>query len=106
MSTEGLMISCMIDATEGWDVTNNYIPGDFLQDYYYKGDIHINKEEARLNLLEEIYPVKYKDFIYIDSCKKCIYAESNKAIYSTLEASLLFWTKLSKSLEEMGYQRK
>ena len=34
-----------------------------------------------------------------------MYAEYKKAIYVTLEASLLFWAKLSKSLEEMGYQR-
>ena len=34
-----------------------------------------------------------------------MYAEAKKAIYGTLEASLLFWGKLSKILEEMGYQR-
>ena len=34
-----------------------------------------------------------------------MYAESKKAIYGTLEASLLLWEKLPKSLEEMGYQR-
>ena len=34
-----------------------------------------------------------------------MYAESKKAIYGTLEASLIFWAKLSKILEEMGYQR-
>ena len=34
-----------------------------------------------------------------------MYAEAKKAIYRTLEASLLFWAKLSKILEEMGYQR-
>ena len=34
-----------------------------------------------------------------------MYAEAKKAIYGTLKASLLFWAKLSKSLEEMGYQR-
>ena len=34
-----------------------------------------------------------------------MYAEAKKAIYGTLEASLLFWGKLSKSLEEMVYQR-
>ena len=33
-----------------------------------------------------------------------MYAEDKKAIYVTLEESLLFWGKLSKSLEEMGYQ--
>ena len=34
-----------------------------------------------------------------------MYAEAKKAIYKTIEASLLFWKKLSKILEEMGYQR-
>ena len=37
--------------------------------------------------------------------RKCMYTESKKAIYGTLEASLLFWVKLSKSLKEMVYQR-
>ena len=34
-----------------------------------------------------------------------MYEESKKDIYGTLEESLLFWGKLSKTLEEMGYQR-
>ena len=34
-----------------------------------------------------------------------MYAEAKRAIYGTLEASLLFWAKLSNSLEEIGYQR-
>ena len=34
-----------------------------------------------------------------------MYAEAKKAIYGTLEASLLFCKKNSKTLEEMGYQR-
>ena len=59
-----------------------------------------------VNLLEEIDPEYYKDFIYTDKRgRKCMYAEAKKAIYGTLEASLLFWGKISKNLEEMGYQR-
>ena len=34
-----------------------------------------------------------------------MYVEANKAIHGTLEASLLFWAKLSNSLEKMVYQR-
>ena len=34
-----------------------------------------------------------------------MYAEDKKAIYGTLETSLLFCEKLSKILEEMGYHR-
>ena len=37
--------------------------------------------------------------------KKCMYKESKKDIYSTLEASIIFWEKRPKSLEEIGYQR-
>ena len=59
-----------------------------------------------VTILEEIDPEYYKDFIYIDKRRrKCMYVEVKKAIYGTLKVSLLFWRKLSKSLEEMGYQR-
>ena len=34
-----------------------------------------------------------------------MHEESKKAIYGTLDASLLFWAKLPKILEEMLYQR-
>ena len=34
-----------------------------------------------------------------------MYAEANKVVYGTLEASILFWGELSKILEKMGYQR-
>ena len=59
-----------------------------------------------VTLLEDIDPKYYKDFIYIDKRRsKCMYAESKKAIYGTLESSLLFWRKLSKILKGIGYQR-
>ena len=106
MSTEGLMLSCMIDAMEGQEVETADIPWAFLQTDYDNGDIHIKLEGDMVTLLEEIDPEYYKYFIYTDKRgMKRMYAEYKKAIYGTLEASLLFWEKLSKSLEEMGYQR-
>ena len=64
-----------------------------------KGYIHIKLEGGMFSLLEDIYPEYYKDFIYTDKLgRKCMYAESKKAVYGTLEASLLFWGELSKSL--------
>ena len=57
-------------------------------------------------LLEEIDLKYYKDYIFTDKRgRKCMYAESKKVIYGTLEASLIFWAKLSKILEEIGYHR-
>ena len=44
MPTEGLMLSCMIDAMEGREVATADIPGAFLQTKYDKGDIHIKLE--------------------------------------------------------------
>ena len=85
---------------EGREVATTDIPGAFLQTDYDKGDIHIKLEGAMVTLLEDIDPEYYKYFIFIDKCgRKCMYAAAKKAIYGTLEASLLFWAKLSKVLE-------
>ena len=96
----------MIYAMEVREIATSDIPGAFLQTDYDKGDIHIKLEGAMVTLLEDIDPEYYKDFIYTGKRgRKCMYAETKKDIYVTLEASLLFWGKLSKILEEMGYQR-
>ena len=64
VSTEGLMILCMIDAMEGQELATADIPGAFLQTNYDKGDIHIKLEGAIVTLFEEIDLEYYKDFIY------------------------------------------
>ena len=93
------MLSCIIDAMYGWEVATADIPGSFLQTDYGKGDIHIKLEGAMVTLLRNIGPEYYKDFIYTEKRgRECMYAEAKKAIYGTLEASLIFWGKLSKSL--------
>ena len=49
-----------------------------------------------VTLIDEIELYYYKDFIYTDKLgRNCVYAEAKKAIYGTLEASLIFWVKLS-----------
>ena len=56
-----------------------------------------------VTLMQDIYPVYYKEFIYLGGRgRKLMCAEANKAIYSTLETSQLFWEKISKSLDKMG----
>ena len=92
VSTEGLMLFCMIDVMEGREVATTEIPGALLMNNYYKGDTHIKLEGAMVNLLEDIDREYYKYFIYTDKRgSKCIYVEAKKAIYRTLESSLLFW---------------
>ena len=60
----------MIDTTEIWYISTADIPGSFLQTDYDKEEIHINMEESMVTLIEEIEPDYYKDFIYIDFCRK------------------------------------
>ena len=89
----------MIDAMEGWEIATADIPGYFLHNNYDKGEIHIKLEGSMVTLLEDSDPEYYKDFIYTDKRgSKCMYAEAKKDIYGTLEASILFWGKLKKSL--------
>ena len=65
MSTEGPILSCMIDTMEGRYVATADIPGAFLQTKYDKGDIHIKLEGDMVNLIEDIYLWYYKYFIYM-----------------------------------------
>ena len=81
----------MIDTMEVQDLATADITGHFLQTDIDKGDMHINMKEEIMTLLEEINPAYYKYFIHIYShIKKFMYEESHKAIYYTLEASLIF----------------
>ena len=54
MSTEGLMLSCMIDTMEDQDVATYEIPGAFLKTDYNKVDILINMYRVILTMLKEI----------------------------------------------------
>ena len=56
VSTEGLMLSYLIDAMEGRKVATADIPGAFLQTDHNVEDIHIKLEGAMVTILEEIYP--------------------------------------------------
>ena len=70
MTTEGIMILCMIDAMESQEVATSKIPGDFLQTDYYKGYTQIKTEGDMVTLLEDINPEYYKYFIYTDKRRR------------------------------------
>ena len=87
VSTEGIMLPCMIDATEGREAATSDIPGAFLQIDYDKGDIHIKLKGAMVTLLEDIDLEYYGYFIYTyKRGRTCMYTESKKDIHGTLES--------------------
>ena len=54
VSTEGPILSCMIDAMEVQDVSTTDIQGSFLQTCYCRGYIHINMEGAMVTIIKEV----------------------------------------------------
>jgi hypothetical protein len=94
----------MIDAREGRNVATADIPGAFLQTEYEEGDTHVQIKGTMAELLAQIDPKLYRKYIITrPNRKKVLYAETLKAMYDTLNAALLFWTKLSTSLAKMGF---
>ena len=65
VSTEGLVLSYIIDMMEVQDVYTSDIPGAFQQTYYGKGDIYISMEGTMVTLLDYIDTSYYNYFIYI-----------------------------------------
>jgi hypothetical protein len=104
VTTEGLMFSCIIDAKEGQDVATADIPSAFMQTNLNKM-VHMRLDGAMAELLVKIDPKLYRKYLVQAGKKKVIYTiELQKALYGTLDASLLFWRKLSKTLEDWGYE--
>jgi hypothetical protein len=46
----------------------------------------------------------YKEFVTVEYGKRVIYTKLNKALYGTMQASLLFWHKFKGFLTDLGYE--
>ena len=57
-----------------------------------------------VNILVSINPQTYQPYVIFENGQKVLYVKLLKAIYSTLEAALLFYKKLQKDLEKDGYK--
>ena len=83
------------------------IPGEFLQEDIPEGadKVHINLSGAMVELLAKINPQLYRKYIILSrKGKPVIYGEARKTIYGTLNASLIFYKKLVKSLQDWGFE--
>jgi Reverse transcriptase (RNA-dependent DNA polymerase) len=101
VSIEALFLTCMIDAMEDQYVVTCDIPGAFMH-----ADIdeliHIKLEGELVDLLIRL-DATYKEFVSVENGKHVIYTKLNKALYGTMQASLLFWRKFKGFLTDLGY---
>ena len=91
VSLYAMMLTCRIDAKEGRHVTVTDIPCAFLQADMDQ-DVHVILEGKIAELIIKLEPSPYRKYIWI------------KALYRTLQAALLFWQLILKTLMEWGFK--
>ena len=88
VSNQALFLSCIIDAKERRNVGRADVPGAFLQTPS-EGEVIIRLDQQMAMQLTRINHKYAKDMVE-EKGQKVIYGKANKALYGTLNASLLF----------------
>ena len=106
--TESHLITAVIDAKQGRDVMTADIPNAFVQTEIENkpdGERTIMKIRGQLvDMLTNISPEEYQDFIQEEGNQKVLYVKMKKALYGMLQSSLLYYRKFKKDLEEIRFE--
>ena len=103
VAIEAVMLSCAIDALEERDVATADIPGVFLQADMDE-TVHVRLEGTMAELLTKLDPKLHRKHALQENGKTVLCVELVKAPHGTLRAALLFWQKLSRQLQEWGFE--
>jgi Reverse transcriptase (RNA-dependent DNA polymerase) len=104
VSTEAVFLTAVINAQECRQVMTIDIPGAFMH-VDIDELIHVRLEGPMAELLTRVDPDKYRTFMSEENGKQVLYVELQKALYGTLQASLLFWENLTEFLTtELGFE--
>jgi hypothetical protein len=102
-STEALITTLVVDATEKRDVAICDIPGAYLQtELPPEKEIHMRLRGQFVDIMCEVNPV-YKKFVTYEHGKKVLYVRVLRAIYGCIESALLWYNLYSKTLENLGF---
>jgi hypothetical protein len=108
VTTEAILLSCIIDAKEGRDVAVIDIPNAFIQMRVEdEGDMAIIKIRGSLvDILVQIFASGvYKSYVTTDKKgTKQLLVQCQNALYGTMVASLLYYRKFTKSLTSVGFE--
>jgi hypothetical protein len=105
---KNIMITEVIEAKEERDVITCDIPNTFIQAFLPKKEPGEDRVVMKItgvlvNMLVNISPELYGPVIVLENRKKVLYVEVLKAIYSMLEAALLWYKTFRKDLEDIGF---
>lgn len=107
VSTNALLLTCIIDANEGRDVMTIDIPNAFIQTKVQnpKHRALIKIKGILVDVLLEIAPDVYMDYVHTDKRgNKILIAECLNAIYGTMIAGLLYYVKFCGTLQRLGFK--
>ena len=97
------MLTCAIDAKEGRHVAVTEIPGASSMQTWTRMYMILEGEIAEL--IVKLKSSLYRKYIWKNKQgKPMLYVQLRKALYETLQAALLFWQLLSKTLAEWGFK--
>ena len=103
VSTDGVIMTSVIDAHEKRDVAIVDIPGAFLNTKNDE-DILMCLRGKLVELMVRMNPKLYRPHVRIGhKGVPILYVKLNKALYGLLRAALLFYKKLRRELEAMGF---
>ena len=106
---ESIFLTAVIDAKEGRDVAIIDIPNAFIQadapEKDKDGDRFTMRIEGPLvDMLVDLEPERYKNYVTYRGMIPVLYVIVTKAIYGMLQAALLFYKKLVKDLQKIGFK--
>ena len=106
VSMEAVIITVVMEAKERRYVITCDIPNAFIQT-----KVEDKSERVILvlrglaaDLLAEMFPEVYKDYIKVERGQSVLYLECTTAIYGTLKAALLFYKAFKQNMEAKGFE--
>ena len=107
VSSEAVMLTCVIDATENRDVAIVDIPNAFVQTVVEdeKDRAFIRIRGPLVDILVSIAPDVYGPYVTVGKKgEKQLLVQCLTALYGTMVASLLYYKKFVKSLKSKGFR--
>ncbi|KAI2499682.1 Reverse transcriptase (RNA-dependent DNA polymerase) [Fragilaria crotonensis] len=101
VSTDGLLLSIIIDAYESRDVAIADVAGAYLK-AFMKDFVIMKFTGEMVGILCKLNP-KYKEFIVMEGGTPVIYVRLIKAIYGCVKSALLWYETFSGTLQQMGF---
>ena len=105
-STDCVLITGVIEAKQQRDIMTLDIPNAFVQTSIPPGEEKVIKKirGVLVDILCELAPEVYKDYVVRERKNKLLYVEMLKALYGMLVASLLYYKKFPEDIATIGFE--